>query len=80
MDPETSTPIKTTNKNTTPTPVKTPKLSDNQTPDKPENQIQQEPAPQTPSQVQEDSSKFFHTCKISKLTVHHHYVLLHKWI
>ena len=59
MDPETSTPIKTKNKNTTPTSVKTPKPSDNQTPNKPENQIQQEPVPQTPAQIQEDSPKFF---------------------
>ena len=55
MDPETSTPIKTTNKNNTPTPVKSP----NQTPSKPENQNHQEPAPQTPAQVQEESPKFF---------------------
>merc|ERR1712177_184011 len=46
MDPETSTPTKTTNKNDTPTPVKPPKPSDDQTPSKPENQNQQEPAPQ----------------------------------
>ena len=59
MDPETSTPIKTTNKNNTPTPVKPPKPSDNHTPSKPENQNQLEPAPQPPAHVQEESPKFF---------------------